>query len=160
MQFQHDPVFTSPVFAEPVVFHGQAIAMPLLPQAVMAFAVYPSQKNDGDSNGCAGDHVGYAVVRRYIPMGCDRLSKLQLPHCNRGRRFVFDDVTRAFSDNFELLSPAANTSPFTTASMALSPGSLDIVLKTDPLSGTSTLMLVAGLNDLTPSRGPWQHQRP
>ena len=34
--------------------------------------------------------------------------------------------------------------------MALSPGSLDIVLKTDPLSGTSTLMLVAGLNDLTP----------
>jgi len=119
MQFQHDPVFTSPVFAEPVVFHGQAIAMPLLPQAVMAFAVYPSQKNDGDSNGCAGDHVGYAVVRRYIPMGCDRLSKLQLPHCNRGRRFVFDDVTRAFSDNFELLSPAANTSPFTTASMAL-----------------------------------------
>ena len=32
--------------------------------------------------------------------------------------------------------------------MALSPGSLDIVL--NPVSGASTLVLVAGLNDLTP----------
>jgi hypothetical protein len=42
MQFKRDAVFTSPVFAEPVVFHGQATAMRVLPQAVMAFAVYPS----------------------------------------------------------------------------------------------------------------------
>jgi hypothetical protein len=47
MQFPRDAVFTSPVFAEPAVFHGQAIAMPFLPQAVMAFAVYPSPQSRG-----------------------------------------------------------------------------------------------------------------
>ena len=64
---------------------------------------------------------------------------------------MFDDVTRDFSDTtLSFLNPYDTTSPFTTASMALSPGSLDIVLKADPVSRTSTVVLVAGLNDLTP----------
>jgi hypothetical protein len=36
---------------------------------------------EGDA--CAGDPVGHAVIGGYGSMGCDRLLKLQPPHCNR-----------------------------------------------------------------------------
>jgi hypothetical protein len=45
MQCPRDAVFTPSVFAETRVLPGQAIAMPFLPAAVMAFAIYPYSKS-------------------------------------------------------------------------------------------------------------------